>query len=137
MLCGHRSFVRCMVFWKDKLVSGSWDRSIKVWNLVARSNGSPEGRECERTLRPMHKSFVNGICGFGEVLLSASSDSVLRVWNKDTWKCEGVLDKSEGAGFVGPACDVVAGLLVTGNGSVVSPCWSKVTNKSTICVWRS
>lgn len=73
---GHSSFVNYLAISPDgqTLVSGSADKTIKVWNLAT-------GQEI-RTLKG-HSSFVNYlvISPDGQTLVSGSADKTIKVWN--------------------------------------------------------
>ncbi len=73
---GHSSFVNYLAISPDgqTLVSGSADKTIKIWNLAT-------GKEI-RTLKG-HSSFVNYlvISPDGQTLVSGSADKTIKVWN--------------------------------------------------------
>lgn len=82
-LHGHTDWVTCLLSIDDLLISGSWDSSIKMWNLNT--------KECVVSLSG-HTAGINAIDLKGDVLLSASLDCTLRVWNMTTKACTGVLE---------------------------------------------
>jgi E3 ubiquitin-protein ligase TRAF7 len=55
----------------DKLISGSDDNTIKVWNT--------DTWACERTLEG-HTGTVNSLVRHGDKLISGSADSTIKVW---------------------------------------------------------
>ncbi len=63
------------------LATGSWDRTIKLWNAA---DGKPLGP----TIKGAHDERVNAVSWGpkGEFLASASADSTVRVWEVDTGK---------------------------------------------------
>jgi WD40 repeat protein len=70
---GHLKGVWCLRFiTKNLLCSGSYDCSLKIWNLV---NGT-----CSRTLYS-HTGPVWAICTFDKYLVSASKDKTAKVWD--------------------------------------------------------
>jgi len=71
-LSGHRGLVLALAVYKDRLISGSDDRCIRVWRA-----GS---WECERVLTG-HDGGVVGICFVQGNLISASNDSFIKIWN--------------------------------------------------------
>jgi hypothetical protein len=64
-LAGHTSAVRCMVVHDGKLLSGSGDKTIKVWNTGTWA--------CERTLEG-HTGIVCSLVMHGDRLISGSLD---------------------------------------------------------------
>jgi len=82
-LCGHSDWVTSLVVVDDLLISGSFDSTIKMWNL--------DTKECSVTLTG-HTAGINALDLKGEVLLSASLDCTLRVWSMTTKECTGVLE---------------------------------------------
>ncbi|HLO48441.1 MAG TPA: serine/threonine protein kinase [Kamptonema sp.] len=75
-LPGHSSFVNSIAISPNGLIlaSGSWDRTIKLWNL--------ETGELTTTLTG-HSDRVNSvvISPDGQLLVSGSSDETIRLWN--------------------------------------------------------
>ena len=63
-----------------KLVSGSFDETIKIWNTATWA--------CERTLTE-HSHFVYALVSTpdGGKLLSCSLDKTVKVWDTATWAC--------------------------------------------------
>ena len=78
-LPGHSSFVNSLAISPDGkiLASGSWDKTIKIWNL--------ETGEFIGTLTG-HSDRVNSVAisGDGKMLASGSSDETIKFWNLDT-----------------------------------------------------
>ena len=69
---GHTSSVRCLTLYGNKLLSGSWDRTIRVWDADTHEHlGTLEG----------HTSNVSCLTLYGVKLFSASGDETIRVWN--------------------------------------------------------
>ena len=73
-LIGHISWIRTLkVVSNDKLVSGSEDKTIKVWNYKSgQLLSNLEG----------HKKFVQGVAmhPFLKLIASASSDATMRIY---------------------------------------------------------
>ena len=83
--------------WKNKIVTGSADNSIKIWNL--------ESFQCERTLFG-HQDHVYGLCTVNtvdhsnrnvEYLASGSQDKTLKIWDSATWSCIQTLNGHAGS----------------------------------------
>jgi hypothetical protein len=79
---GHTGSVSSLVVHGDKLISGSADSMIKVWNTGTWA--------CERTLEG-HDDEVSSLVVHGYKLISGSYD-MIKVWNTDTWACERTLE---------------------------------------------
>ncbi|KNE98966.1 hypothetical protein PSTG_07810 [Puccinia striiformis f. sp. tritici PST-78] len=76
-LKGHQDSVYCLQMDDHQIITGSRDRTIKVWDTKT--------RECRRTLVG-HKGSVLCVRYDATVLLSGSSDSSVFVWDKSSWK---------------------------------------------------
>ncbi|GBD51975.1 hypothetical protein D3800_02345 [Microcystis aeruginosa NIES-298] len=78
---GHGRYVLSVNFSPDgkTLVSGSWDNTIKLWNVET-------GQEI-RTLKG-HDSYVNSVnfSPDGKTLVSGSADNTIKLWNVETGK---------------------------------------------------
>ena len=80
-LKGHTDFIRNIIIYKDKLISCSNDKTIKIWNLKDFSKG-------EVTLKG-HTDWVRNIIIYGDKLISCSYDHTIKIWNlKDFSECE-------------------------------------------------
>ena len=82
ILEGHTSVVNSVGFNHDdtKIVSGSYDRTIRVWNVAT--------GECILTLEG-HTGEVTSVVfnHDGTKIVSGSWDNTIRVWNVDTGEC--------------------------------------------------
>ena len=75
-LAGHTHEVRSLAGWEGKLVCGSWDNTIRVWDA------STGGLDATLT---GHRGAVLGLVVIGERLFSASADGTIRVWTVGAW----------------------------------------------------
>jgi len=69
---GHTSVVRCVAVDFEKVISGSQDNTIRVWEL--------EGWTCRMTLEG-HTAVVRGLALRADMLVSCSLDASIMVWN--------------------------------------------------------
>lgn len=67
-----------MVITGDRLWTGSWDKTIKQWDLAT--------GECLSTLEG-HTDFIKSLILVGDSLYSGSSDCFLRKWDINTLIC--------------------------------------------------
>ncbi len=81
-LTGHGSPVSCIAVFDGKLFSGSWDKTIKVWDL--------QTEECTATLRG-HGDAVSFLTASDGKLFSASIDCTIKVWDLKTEQCKATL----------------------------------------------
>ena len=72
-LIGHTDWINTVcILDNDKIVSGSHDKTIKIWN----SNTG----ECIKTLTG-HTSFVNSVCILNnDKIVSGSHDKTIKIW---------------------------------------------------------
>ncbi|CEP16005.1 hypothetical protein [Parasitella parasitica] len=75
---GHMGPVTSLAVTDKHLWTGSWDKTIKQWDLVT--------GDCIRTLEG-HTDFVKSLLLVGNFLYSGSSDCYLRQWNMSTFEC--------------------------------------------------
>lgn len=75
---GHENGVTCLQFDHNILASGSYDTTIKIWNI--------ETGEVIRTLRG-HTSVVRTLQFDGFKLISGSLDKTIKIWNWQTGEC--------------------------------------------------
>jgi len=75
---GHLDGVTCLQFNETILATGSYDTTIKIWNV--------ETAELIRTLTG-HQRGVRTIKFDDEKLISGSMDGVIKVWNYHTGEC--------------------------------------------------
>jgi F-box/WD-40 domain protein MET30 len=75
---GHTNGVMCLQFDDNILATGSYDSSIKIWDI--------ETGECLRTLRG-HTSGVRALQFDDTKLISGSLDRTLKIWNWRTGEC--------------------------------------------------
>ena len=61
ILSGHRGLVLALAVYKDRLISGSDDRCIRVWRMGSAGQSHRGDWECERTLTG-HNGGVVGVC---------------------------------------------------------------------------
>ena len=85
---GHTDQINQLVVWEGKLISCSYDNTIRVWIT--------EGEcECQQTLQG-HTRGVTRMAVIGDKLVTGSDDQTLRAWGMrrgaGEWECERVLD---------------------------------------------
>lgn len=77
-LKGHDNGVTCLQFDDNVLATGSYDTTIKIWNV--------QTAEVIRTLRG-HTSGVRALQFDGSKLISGSLDKTIKIWNWQTGEC--------------------------------------------------
>jgi len=76
-LRGHREIVLCIIYHDNTLYSGSWDKTIRIWDMKTyKKKGSMKG----------HTDNVNCLCVQADdnKLYSGSIDRTIRVWDTKT-----------------------------------------------------
>lgn len=79
---GHTNGVMCLQFDDKILITGSYDTTVKVWDL----NSTDESTACLRTLRG-HTSGIRCLQFDENKLMTGSLDNTLRLWNWKTGQC--------------------------------------------------
>lgn len=77
-LAGHKEIVWSVLFDGDRIVSGSEDMSIKIWEA--------ESGMCLNTLKG-HKNGVICLSNWGDRVVSGSADGTIRVWDQESGQC--------------------------------------------------
>ena len=80
---GHTGGISCVQFDGGRIVSGSHDKMIKVWDLNT--------MRCRHTLKG-HSSRVRALAISGNLLFSGSNDKSIKVWNLDSYSNSHSLD---------------------------------------------
>jgi hypothetical protein len=106
---GHTNWVYAVVVLPHgKLASGSWDDTIRIWDIAT--------QRCESTLR----GHVLGVYSLAVLshgkLASGSSDKTIRIWNISSQQCEMVFRGHD---------DCVCALVQLPNGMLASGSWDK------------
>ncbi len=78
LLAGHQHSVRCIEVAGNKVASGSYDGTCRVWDLDT-------GR-CLHTLRG-HIHYIYAVAFDGKRVATGSLDSTVRVWSAETGEC--------------------------------------------------
>jgi len=86
-LCGHSDGVVCLQFSGNRVVSGSYDHTIRIWDL--------ETRTCTHVLAG-HELGVLSLQFNDCIIVSASMDKTVRIWCPKSGRCIRVLEHSEG-----------------------------------------
>ena len=77
-LSGHHSGIRVIAMATNRVYTGSYDNTIKVWNL---DNG-----RCEATLEG-HVAWIRSLFVHARepLLFSGSDDGIIKIWSLDTY----------------------------------------------------
>jgi F-box/WD-40 domain protein 7 len=88
---GHEAAVLCVQFDKSKILSGSCDKTIKVWNFSGR---------CLMTLQG-HQDAVTCLQFDLHRIISGSLDCTLKFWDVHSTRCTNTLDWKASEGHTG------------------------------------
>ena len=72
---GHTNAINSVAVKNNKIVSGSWDKTIKIWDL--------NSGECLKTLRG-HECCVLSIAIKNDKIVSGSDDKTIKIWDLST-----------------------------------------------------
>ena len=117
---GHTDWVSCLVVAEGSLFSGSWDSSIRKWDIST-------NRFIAELLG--HHDPLYCLCAVGGVLLSGSRDCTVRAWRTDTCECIRVY---EGHTAVVSSLIAVDPLLYTASWDKTIRKWDLATGKCRI-----
>ena len=99
-LIGHTEEVNSVAVWQDKVVSGSSDDTIRVWDV---------GTGAHDATLVGHTGGVEALVVHGDRLLSASMDGTIRAWAVGTWVALRTVEAwGQGTGHI-PLCLAVSG----------------------------
>ncbi len=116
-LTGHTGKVYSLAVVDGKLISGSSDDTIKVWDL--------ETHKCVHTLTG-HTSTVYSLAVVDGKLISGSSDDTIKVWDLETHKCVHTLTGHTGTVY---SLAVVDGKLISGSWDRTIRVWDLETQE--------
>merc|ERR1711879_258901 len=88
-LHGHEEEVYCLQFDEDRIVSGSYDKTIRVWDL----DKFREGKKPTTISKLVgHREFVGTLRIDSKNVVSGSADNTMRVWDLETEKCTDMIE---------------------------------------------
>ena len=79
---GHMRAVSCMTIYKNKLITGSEDTTLKVWNLNTNM--------CENTLIGHEQTVNNVLVSQENLIISSSISGIIRIWDSEV--CQKIID---------------------------------------------
>jgi len=88
---GHCSRITSLCWTGKYLVSGGWDKTIKIWDLVSgwRVSSRPrkdlDTNKCITTFGGSHKNLITSLCWTGTYLVSGSYDGTIKIWDWNTF----------------------------------------------------
>lgn len=81
ILEGHSEPVKCITVLPDgRIVSGSWDKTIKIWD--------PNSGKCTKTLKGHSEGIYSLVVLDNDKLVSASDDHTIRIWDTNKDECK-------------------------------------------------
>ncbi len=105
-LAGHGDVIRCMALWEDKksdcewkllAMTGSYDHSIRVWNVQDIDKADNKGNENRCISILSHGAPVESVCLMKSddrdvpVWLLSAGGTVIKVWNPITGHCQATI----------------------------------------------
>jgi len=85
VLQGHTGAIQALAVQGTRLVSGSWDRTIRVWAM-----GAGAAWACERTLTG-HTDWITCLATWRDKIISGSADATVRIWDAATGALDATL----------------------------------------------
>jgi WD40 repeat protein len=83
----HNSISCCTLLPNGRLISGSHDKTLRIWNVQTGQQSNPKGK-CELILEGHTDAvFCCTILPDGRIV-SGSYDGTLKIWNSQTGNCE-------------------------------------------------
>jgi WD40 repeat protein len=88
---GHMDLITCVIVLPNgRLVSGSCDKTLRVWNVQTGKQSNPKGN-CELILRG-HTDRINSIASLSDnQIVSGSNDKTIRIWDLTKGECINIL----------------------------------------------
>jgi F-box/WD-40 domain protein 7 len=115
---GHGGPVWCLAFQDNTLVSGSYDKTVKIWNIRTAA--------CRSTLRG-HDDWVSAIQISGSRVVSGSWDASIKIWdiaaNNGRGRCLATLAGAHGNAIYGLQWDDIGNKIVTGTRNNLAQIW--------------
>ena len=106
-MVGHRGGINALATWQGKVLSGSDDASVRVWDI---------GTGAHDATLTGHEKSVRGLAVHGDRLLSASRDGTIREWALGTGGAVRTVQAYGREGRQYPYCLAVSGSkLVSGS----------------------
>jgi len=78
LLIEHKVYITSLLWVDGHLISGSWDHTIKIWDL--------NSRKCIRTLEG-HTDHVTSLAWVHGNFVSGSDDKTIKIWDLNSGKC--------------------------------------------------
>jgi WD40 repeat protein len=78
VLEGHRSWVKSVYVQDNLIISGSGDKTIRIWDI---NTG-----KCLKTLEG-HYGWVKSVFAKDNLVISGSNDNTIRIWDIDSGIC--------------------------------------------------
>ncbi|KAL7751389.1 hypothetical protein RI367_003249 [Sorochytrium milnesiophthora] len=115
-LVGHEGTITAIKFHGDYVITGSADRTLKLWNVVT--------GECLRTYSQGHTQEIVAIdCFENDLLVSGGEDGVIAVWQLSTGQLLGQLRDHTGA-VLAVQCEHATRTLVSASADHTLKRWS-------------
>ena len=106
-LIGHADAVCTLAGWEGKLISGSTDKVIRIWDL---ETGGLDA------VLPGHRDNVLSLLVHGKRLFSASADGTIRAWAVGTWAAVASVEARDVGSGQWPRCLAARGAkLISGS----------------------
>jgi F-box/WD-40 domain protein 7 len=99
-LVGHGDEVFALATWQDKVLSGSGDAGVRVWDI---------GTGAHDATLTGHEEAVSGLAVHGDRLYSATYDGTIREWALGTWAALRTVEVYARAARQVPYCLAVSG----------------------------
>ena len=77
-LTGHTHYISYLQIYQNRLISGSGDKTIKIWDI--------ETGQCFQTLTG-HTDWISCLKIYQNWLISGSDDNTIKIWNLTTGQC--------------------------------------------------
>lgn len=120
VLSGHTHSVRSVSGYGNIIISGSYDSTVRVWDLM-------ENGICKHVLTGHHDKVYSTALDFNSrTCFSGSMDSNINIWNFDTGK---LLNTLEGHTMLVGLLDLVEGVLVSAAADASLRIWDPKTGK--------
>jgi len=128
-LNGHTGWVRCLEVVGESIVSGSYDKTVKIWDINTGhcTKVIPvHTMSCIKDTLDGHSNWVLCLDVIGDTIVSGCKDKTIKIWNMRTGQCEKTLN---GHTYSVTCLEIAGSTIVSGSQDKTIKIWSMETGE--------